>query len=119
MPALRPLSPMQLTAVALLADGFDAKECARLMGVEISTFDTHLREAAHRLPGDFRHIREKVLAWYRGGTAAVLGVDHVVPPRQEALTRAYSISVGQACGRCGYLSPHGTTEHTAGGRGHP
>lgn len=114
VPALKPLSPMQMTVIALLADGFDDNEAARLIGIEVSTFNTHLSAAVIRIPGDLRPARARAVVWYRGGSAAVLGVDHALPPRQEALTRAYAISVGRSCAVCGYIPPH---ENNAAARG--
>lgn len=106
VPALKPITPMERAAIAMLADGHDDAESARLLGCGIATYRTHLLRAAAKIPGDLI-FRSRMVAWFRGASADILGVDHVVPPRQESLTRGYAISGRQACPYCANVSAHG------------
>lgn len=107
VPALKPMTPMELAVVSMLADGHNDAEGARLVGCAETTYRTHLLRAAAKIPGDLI-FRSRLVAWFRGATADVLGVDHVIPPRQESLTRGYAISGRQACPYCGNVSAHAT-----------
>lgn len=103
VPALQPLSPAQLAAVKILADGWSYDEGAQLMGVTYGTFVGHINDAAHRLPGTFPP-RLKCVAWWRGATAAVLGAAHQRPTRSTTLSEATTIYGGRACPYCGNVA---------------
>lgn len=114
VPAIRPLSPAQLAVVALVAEGWSYRESARMMGCSTTTVMRHINDAAARLPGD-QPARFKVVAWWRGATADVLGVDRGRGTRQDGLKLAYTLYAGRACPHCGNVLSHGQGQRTAGG----
>ncbi|MGH7634417.1 MAG: hypothetical protein ACRENC_11855 [Gemmatimonadaceae bacterium] len=108
MAAVRPLSPAQMTAAKILADGWSYRQAAQLMGVTYGTFVGHVNDAAFRIPGDLPP-RLRVIAWWRGATAAVLGVwRHEAVTRSTTLSEATTIYGGRCCPHCGNIVPHGT-----------
>jgi DNA-binding CsgD family transcriptional regulator len=115
VPTTAPLTPQQLAAVALLADGWSHAEAARLLGVAVGTLRAHLDQAIMKIPGDLLG-RTKVIAWYRGASADVLGIARQLPLRQESLHRAYAISVGTCCPHCGNVLAHDHRPHPASER---
>lgn len=117
VPTRQPLSPAQLAAIALIADGWNYHEAARLAGVSYGTFNQHLCDAARRIPGDLP-LRGKLIAWYRGASAAVLGVGAAPSTRQDSLRKAYMIHGGRACLMCANILPHATTRPDAAPEGH-
>lgn len=114
VPPIVPLTRAQTVAVALLENGYSLEEGSRLMGVEPGTFRVHVTNALGKVPGDLRGVG-RLMVWWRGASAAVLGVDHQMALRQEALKQAYAISIFPRCVTCGTLVLHGNGEPTAGG----
>lgn len=101
-----PLSAGQLMAVALVADGWSQTEAARMMGIDYATLRTHVHRASAKIPGDL--VRNaKLIAWYRGASAEVLGIGRRRSARQDALKLAYAISVQTKCAQCGTIVLHG------------
>ncbi len=106
VPPRAPLSAGQMTAVALIEQGYSVREAARMMGCGLATLRTHLDRASVKVPGDLPRDA-KLVAWYRGASAAVLGVGRQTSSRQDALKLAYAISVQTRCVACGTLVAHG------------
>lgn len=106
LPLPVPLSAGQLMAVALIAAGWSQTEAARMMGIDYATLRTHIDRASVKIPGDL--VRNaKLIAWYRGASAEVLGVGQQKSTRQQALRLAYAISVQTKCAHCGTIVLHG------------
>ena len=112
VPALTPLSPAQLTAAMIVGEGWNYGDGARLMGVEYSTFVSHVVAAGAKLPGDLPP-RLRVIAWWRGASAEVLGVRATQPTRSSTLSHASTVCGWRTCPYCGNVAPH--AEPTAGG----
>ncbi len=103
---LAPLTSQQMTAISIIAGGWSMKEAARMMGVAYGTLRTHLDRATAKIPGNL-YGRARLVAWWRGADAEVLGVGFEKPSRQETLKLAYAISVQTPCPTCGTVV-HGT-----------
>ncbi len=101
VPTLHPLTPAMLAACAIMADGWSYTEAARLAGVSYGTFTAHCAMAAARIPGDLAQ-QAKIVAWYRGASAEVLG-DGLRLERQATLKRAYMIYGERCCKWCGNM----------------
>ena len=56
------LTPRQREVAEMVAKGYTAKRIAREIGISQSTAETHIRDAADRLPGD-RRPREKLIVF--------------------------------------------------------
>lgn len=78
VPCTEPLSPRQLEVAALLSAGQKPAEIAKQLGVAYRTIVFHITTAAERIPGDMAGAN-KVVMWYRGASAQVLGVKTGTP----------------------------------------
>lgn len=75
-PTHRPLSASQLAVAALLASGFTHEQIALRLGCARSSVRSAIEEGAARIPSDLP-ASSRLVAWYRGAGAHVLGPERV------------------------------------------
>lgn len=112
---LVPLTRHQMAVAAVLSEGYGISTTARLLGVERSTVAYHIQQAADRLPGNLPPTA-RLVCWYRGASASVLGVRHPhdAPSKQRTIKLALLVREWRRCPSCGYrdaqeVLPNGTT----------
>lgn len=73
LPLARALTRSQLAVAALSAAGLSVAAVAERLGCGVATVRWHIEEASARIPGRRLGARDKVIAWYCGASARVLG----------------------------------------------
>ncbi len=66
------LTPTQLAIVKLLCAGHSHQEIADTFGCTVRTVKAHVEDAAVRIPGE-DYPSARLIHWYRGASASVLG----------------------------------------------
>lgn len=57
------LTPRQVEVAGMVAKGMTAREISREIGATVGTVEQHIKQAAHRIPGE-TPARHKLALWF-------------------------------------------------------